>query len=89
MGLAFFVEFLRALHLEIVIAGFIGIRNFWVNPFILCLNSVIALLIVLFYLKFVIYLTQISYKTSTIRVVAHKNKWSDEKISEILFRQNL
>jgi hypothetical protein len=89
MGLAFFIEFIRALHLEVVIAAFIGVRNFWVKPFFVWLNSAISLFVVLFYFKFVVDLTIQSKKVNTVRVEAFKNKWNEDKLEKELTAKGL
>ena len=69
-GFAMLIDTLMAIQTDVMVASLINVKYFWIKPFILWLNSSMALVIVIFYFWFVQNLARKSYQLEKI----HKNK---------------
>jgi hypothetical protein len=86
LSFAFFIEFIIAIHLDIIMAAFINLRNFWVMPFIVWINSMIALLCIVGYL----YLIRLSIKKSLkIENIHHNKNLTDDDKKELISKNKL
>lgn len=69
-GFAMLIDTLMAIQTDVMVASLINVKYFWIKPFILWLNSSMALIVVIFYFWFVQHLARKSYQLEKI----HKNK---------------
>ena len=53
LNLAFYSELAMAVHMDLLMAVFANMRSFWVNPFVMFLNSMLSLGILVFYARMI------------------------------------
>ena len=68
LNFVFFVQMALTLHLDLIIAAFINVRSFWIKPLGYFTNSVIALMVVIFYGVFIFKVFFESYKIEKMRI---------------------
>lgn len=66
-GLDFATQFLVSIQLDLMLAVMVNIRNFWYIPFMVWINSVLSVLFLFFYVKFIYTLLNRSIKLENLR----------------------
>lgn len=54
ISFAFIIEFLQAMHLDFIMAAYINMRNLWLTPFTVWINSTISIIVWISYLYLII-----------------------------------
>ena len=87
LGLAFFVEFMIAVQLDLMLGVLVNLRNFWFKPFNLWVNSMVSLGFFIFYCKFVYSLMDRSIKLEKVR--QSKLELTEDEMENILVVHDL
>lgn len=87
-NLAFFVNFMIASNMDLNLSAFINLRNFWVKPFNMFINSVLSVITILIYLRLVVMLINKGMKLKKILLKIQKQEnLKQKKISKDRIRR--
>ena len=74
-NMAFFINFMIGANMDLTLGAFVNIRNFWVNPFSIFINSFISVVTILVYLRLIVIVIQKGRKmTKVLRIIKSKEK---------------
>jgi hypothetical protein len=87
ISFAFLIEFVQAMHLDLIMAAYINMRNLWLTPFVVWINSTISMIVWFFYLYLIVLILNKSRKIEMLK--QRKESFTPKDIARIELKYDL